>query len=132
MGTQEGMETSRETLAVHETRSRFSGVVQMPCRHLTSRCPDRCNHGGAVAVFDVEEYVRYEKPGHYGDAEAKKFHVKLNDPCQPKDAIVLLESLKGGEKVQLNWNHDYVTRTYENGGSSKSPERPVTLLEVVE
>mmetsp|Transcript_8953 Transcript_8953/g.23449 ORF Transcript_8953/g.23449 Transcript_8953/m.23449 type:complete len:135 (-) Transcript_8953:74-478(-) len=129
---EESKEYSRELLSLHETVSRFAGVVDMPCRHMTSLCPDKCNHGGPVAVFDVEEYRKYEKPGKYGDAQASKFHVKLSDSCQPKSAIECIGTLEKGQMVKLNWNHDYVTCTSSGGKfSSKYPERPITLLEII-
>ena len=38
--------------------------------------------------------------------------------------------LKKGDKVRLEWDHNYVTRT-ENGGESKYPERVITMIEPV-
>ena len=36
-----------------------------------------------------------------------------------------------GDKVRLEWDHNYVTRSEENGGESKYPERVITMIEPV-
>ncbi|KAI9008534.1 flp protein [Hyaloraphidium curvatum] len=96
--------------------------------HMTSLCPDKCGHGGAVAVFKVLGYTNYEKPGKYGDEKQQRFHVKLAGIGAEKNADVVakIKALKPNDKVVLDWNHDYVTR-----GGSKSPERPVVKLEPI-
>ena len=43
--------------------------------------------------------------------------------------VATLATLTPGDRVKLAWNHDYVTTTCEGGGVTKSPERPVVLLE---
>lgn len=117
----------RELLSLHETDAEFIGVVKRPCMHRTALCPDRCDHGGSVAEFKILAYRRYEKPGKYGDERAEKFYVRVrNAKGEPRAEATLLrdiEALKAGDKVRLDWRHEYVTRD-----GSSFPERPVTAL----
>ena len=39
--------------------------------------------------------------------------------------------LSKGDKVRLEWDHNYVTRSENGGGESKYPERVITALEPV-
>ena len=77
-------------------------------------------------------YVHYEKPGEYGDEKTNVYHVKLSDSVASTgltaERRAVLDSLKTGDEVELEWNHDYVTTEYEGGCSSSSPERPITHL----
>ena len=58
-----------------------------------------------------------------GEAYAKEY--AGNDALSiPRGAV------SKGDKVRLEWDHNYVTRS-ENGGESKYPERVITLLELV-
>ncbi len=118
---------SRKVLSVHATDAEFLGVVKRPCMHRTALCPDRCDHGGSVAEFKILAYRSYEKTGEYGDPRATKFFVRVRDARgnPVADAALLrdIEALKAGDKVRLDWRHEYVTR-----GGSSFPERPVTTL----
>ncbi|NP_001267848.1 flp protein [Hydra vulgaris] len=119
--------TTRDLLSLHETVSRFEGIVEQPCFFLTSLCPDNCGHGGSTAVFAIQEYLNYEKPGEYGDPKSEKYHVRLKDSKEAtgltKERLDLLKSLVIGDIVLLSWNHDYV---HKEGCSY--PERPITKL----
>lgn len=128
---------SREvaTLSRHETIATFAGIKRSPCRFLTSLCPDRCGHAGEVALFSINSYISYEKFGQYGDPESTQFHVRVDNnggngsEKQPEGISEKVRALVEGQIVKLSWDHNYVTTTWEGGGSGKSPERPVTLLE---
>ena len=72
------------------------------------------------------EYEAYEKPGQYGDAQQTV--QRFTD--LEGDHAATVSKLTKGDKVRLEWDHNYVTRT-ENGGESKYPERVITLLEPV-
>ena len=72
------------------------------------------------------EYEAYEKPGQYGDAQQTV--QRFTD--LEGDHAATVAKLNKGDKVKLEWDHNYVTRT-ENGGESKYPERVITLLEPV-
>mmetsp|Transcript_10651 Transcript_10651/g.18261 ORF Transcript_10651/g.18261 Transcript_10651/m.18261 type:complete len:125 (+) Transcript_10651:63-437(+) len=122
MGQREDI-AHRQLLSLHETKAVFDGYGEQKCRFRTSLCPDRCGHGGKYAHFVIEEYVKYEKPGEHGDPQGKDFHVMIKDV--PPNIVGNIEGLKQGDKVTLNWNHDYCTTT----GGSKFPERPITKLE---
>ena len=37
-----------------------------------------------------------------------------------------VRGLKAGDYVVLNWHHDYVTKTWPEGGQASGPERPWT------
>jgi hypothetical protein len=121
---------TRQLLSLHETDATFTGLVKQPCRHRTSECPDRCDHGGTVAEFRVDAYRRYEKTGEYGDARTDVYRVRLqNSRGEARLDTALLkriESLKVGDRVRLDWRHDYVT----HAGAS-FPERPITRLDPV-
>ncbi|KAA8493567.1 hypothetical protein FVE85_4704 [Porphyridium purpureum] len=120
---------SRETLSTHSTVSKFAGAEDFPCLFRTSQCPDSCGHGGLVAVFQVDEYLAYNKLGQYGDEKQDKFHIKVSKLDDTVRGIYA--QLKPGDEVLLDWKHDYVTRTTYSGGkdfTSKSPERPITKL----
>ena len=72
------------------------------------------------------EYEAYEKPGQYGDAQQTVQRFTDLDGAH----AATVSKLNKGDKVRLEWDHNYVTRT-ENGGESKYPERVITLLEPV-
>lgn len=132
MGDDEGVEKKRDLLSLHKTNAEFQGKKELQCRHMTMLCPDRCGHGGTIASFKIKDYVHYEKPGEYGDAKSDSFAVKLSDHVAATgltpERRAVLESLAAGEEVALEWRHDYVTVEYEGGGSSSSPQRPITHL----
>lgn len=120
-----------ETLSVHRTLARYEGTVDQPCRFMTSECPNRCDHGGRYAVFAIVEYTDYEKPGKYGDAKQERFLVRvahkdgLPDAETPEALRKVIEGLRPGQVVGLDWAHVYVT---DPASGSKWPERVVTRL----
>lgn len=120
---------SRKVLAVHKTDAEFTGIVNQPCRHRTADCPDKCDHGGAIARFKILAYRSHEKRGEYGEDKVETHAVRLRNTRGEArlDAALLaqIESLKPGAKVELDWTHDYVTR---DGASF--PERPITRLKI--
>ena len=89
-------------------------------RQMLSRHKTTATYGGQV------EYESYEKPGQYGDAQ--QTIQRFTD--LEGDHAATVAKLKKGDKVRLEWDHNYVTRT-ENGGESKYPERVITKLEPV-
>lgn len=129
-------ELDRETLSTHETLAAFEGVKFRRCMGRTALCPDRCSHSGEYATFRIEKYIKYEKPGKYGDAKQKTFSIRVSDfnkkPVGGADRLALIRKLKPGDQVNLSWRHDYVTRGTAAGFKSKSPERPITALERAE
>ena len=130
-----------QLMTSHATVARFAGLQALPCRHLTSLCPDRCGHAGTLAVFDVVRYLHWARePGQqYGDERQARHHVRLGgEPgwgAGARQATLVpgldaaLRALAPGTLVRLDWRHDYVTTVWEGGGSAKGPERPVTRLE---
>ena len=53
------------------------------------------------------------------------------DLCLPRALYrSTIDFTSKGDKVRLEWDHNYVTRS-ENGGESKYPERVITALEPV-
>lgn len=119
-----------ETLSVHRTLARYEGMVDLPCRHLTSECPNRCDHGGRYARFAVVEYTGYEKPRQYGDPKQESFLVRVAhkdgtpDEATPEALRKVIGELSQGQVVGLDWAHVYVT----SPEGSKWPERIVTRL----
>ena len=118
----------RELLSSHDTTAVFRGIREHTCLGRTSLCPDRCGHSGKLATFEILEYRHYEKPGQYGDPKQERFQLLIEDNMGKRkisDAIhAAILALKDGDKVQLKWNHDYVTKD-----RSSFPERTITLLE---
>ena len=97
----------------------------------------RCSSGDNVAsmawkLHAIEqmhpqvEYESYEKPGQYGDAQQTVQRFTDLDGAH----AATVAKLSKGDKVRLEWDHNYVTRS-ENGGESKYPERVITALEPV-
>jgi hypothetical protein len=119
-------ELNRELLSEHETIAKFEGLQTRVCRGRTSACPNRCEHSGKMATFKIVKYTKYSKPGKYGDPKRDVFSVLLSSIKNQPEMIKTIEGLTAGDKVILNWRHDYVTR-----GRSKSPERPITKLEKI-
>lgn len=120
----------REMLSTHETIAEYQGMEYHTCRGRTSLCPQQCGHSGEFAIFKITKYVKYEKPGEYGDAKQETYRIHVTDfhrkPLDKQQAESLAK-LKKGDKVLLNWRHDYVTD--KNG--SKYPERMVTKLQLM-
>ncbi len=123
----------RELLSEHKTVARLVSVQDRTCRGRTALCPDRCGHSGSFANFEIVAYLDYQKPGQYGDPKAANFMFQIEDNHKkPRIAAELakkIADLKPGDYVLLDWRHDYVTKTEPGGGSTSSPERPVTKLE---
>lgn len=122
-----------DVLARLRARVVYAGVQRRKCVHLTSLCPDRCNHARAWASFGVIEWLAYEKPGQYGDDKAATFAVQL-EPVEAgvEHAAGFLDAVAGlepGDGLEIEWLHEYVTTTWVGGGSSKSPIRRVIAWE---
>lgn len=120
----------RELLAKHQTVAEFQGVAYQQCRGLTSLCPDKCGSSGDYASFRILKYVVYEKPGEYGDPKQTEYSFQVVDnmknPKVPAAISGTVASLKKGDFVLLDWQHDYVTKD-----GSSSPERPIQKLEKI-
>lgn len=117
----------RALLASHDTEATFVGLKDHRCMGLTSLCPDQCGDSGKLATFKIVKYLEYKKLGEYGDPKQEEFMVLIEDnrkrpkvPAATRDAVLALQP---GERVHLQWNHDYVTQE-----GSKFPERPVIVL----
>ncbi|MEG1552848.1 MAG: hypothetical protein RR982_01385 [Kiritimatiellia bacterium] len=123
-----------EVLSTHKTDAIYRGTQDQPCRHLTSLCPNRCDHGGKLAKFDIVRYSKYERPGQYGDPRQKQFLLRVaHKDGTPDESLPLalretLSKLTVGQRVELSWKHVYVT----DANGSKFPERIITELETEE
>jgi hypothetical protein len=117
----------RELLSMHETVAVFEGVRAHRCMGRTALCPDNCGDSGTLAVFKIAKYLKYEKPGQYGDAKANRYQFMTADNKGNKkigdEMFKTVSGLKPGDVVLLSWRHDYVT---QNGCSF--PERTVTFI----
>ena len=124
-------DSTRKTLSTHVTIATFEGAQYRLCRGRTARCPQNCGHSGEFARFAIKEYLKYEKPGKYGDAKKKQYLIQISDfhrkPKGDPKTLKTIKGLKEGEKVHLAWNHDYVTRK-----GSSFPERVVKELKKLE
>ncbi|MFM8269645.1 MAG: hypothetical protein ACKN9V_05590, partial [Pseudomonadota bacterium] len=100
-----------EVLSTHRTKAVYEGVRNLPCRHRTSLCPDRCGHARAVAVFRVTEYVAFDKPGKYGDGKTTEFLLPLVEGEEVSaEVLAVAKALSKGDAVRLEWLHEYVTK----------------------
>ncbi len=117
----------RELLSQHETVAVFEGVRVHRCMGRTMLCPDNCGDSGNLAVFKIAKYIKYEKPGQYGDEKAAKYEFMTSDNKGNKkvgeEMFKTVAGLKPGDLVLLSWRHDYVTK-----GGCSFPERTVTFL----
>jgi hypothetical protein len=118
-------------LAEHRVLARYMGSPYHICHGLTSACPEHCGSSGEFATFKIVEYLRYEKPGKYGDAKQKKFTFQVSDfHRNPKGDAKMIEKvreLKEGDLVLLEWHHLYG----EVRPGAFSPIRPVIELRKV-
>lgn len=124
----------RQLLSRHVTVARYAGTHQQTCRGLTTLCPDNCGDSGDYATFTILAYLVYEKPGEYGDPKAESFVFQLQDNKKnakaPPAIAEVVGTLKAGDDVRLDWDHEYVTRT-EGGGSASFPQRPIRRLQKI-
>lgn len=118
----------KEVLAVNEVIATYMGPRHIPCMFRTALCPNHCDHAHDVYVFKINEYVKYEKLGKYGDDQETEF---LWDSRASSDTNKLhpeylqkVKDLEIGQMVKINWNHFYITD--ENGAY---PERSVIYFE---
>ena len=120
----------RELLAKHQTVAQFDGVEYHRCLGMTTLCPDKCGSSGDMASFRIHKYLAYEKPGQYGDEKQKQYSFLVEDNMKnlkvPEAIRDTVKSLKKGDLVLLDWQHDYVTKD-----GSSSPERPIKKLEKI-
>jgi hypothetical protein len=121
----------RQLLANHETLAVFDDMNYRLCMGRTSACPKACGNSGEFASFTIKKYLKYEKPGQYGDPEQKVFLVQVSDydrkPKGDPKILKIVNGLKKGDYVLLSWHHDYVTRN-----RASSPERPIVKLESID
>lgn len=128
---QEKEQSSRKTtlLSSHMTIARFDGLKDHQCRGLTTLCPDKCGDSGKLAAFTITKYLKYTKPGEYGDPEQKNFMIMYENTLGKSQLTPeekeLVTTLKPGDPVLLCWNHNYVT---DEATGSSYPERPITVL----
>lgn len=119
-----------EVLAEHRTVARYEGITEQPCSFMTAQCPNECDHGGSFATFAIERYIDYRQCSAFGDPKQETFALRLllkggtRAPETSPALVRIIEDLKKGEKVELNWVHLY--RSTENG---HFPERLITHLE---
>lgn len=133
-----GTTETRELLSRHSTIATYAGTEEQRCRFRTALCPDKCGHGSTVARFDIVEYLAYEQPASdkpvTTDGRKTVFHVRVKGgrggDIASEAVKKTIEGLTVGDKVKLDWDHEYVTATAANGTASKFPERPVRKLEL--
>ena len=114
---------SREMLSRHKTTATYQGQEEGR-ESMLKVFPPRPNK--MWETFHIVAYESYEKPGQYGDAQQT---IQRFTDLEGAHAATV-SKLNKGDKVRLEWDHNYVTRS-ENGGESKYPERVITLLEPV-
>ena len=117
-----------DVLCINEVKATFTEKKHFPCRFRTALCPDRCNHAKDAAVFKIDEYLKYEKPGQYGDDKKDNFTWDLNPTADSNklhpEYLEIVKGLQPGDKVRINWTHFYI---HDDNGAH--PERSVTFFE---
>ncbi len=121
-----------EELASNTVTAIYESIVELPCRHLTSDCPDRCDHAQRIARFRVVENEAYSRPGEYGDdklepGQALAVDMKNDVEGQEPAVQALVQSLRPGDAVRLTIRHYYVKTD-----AAHYPVRPVTFIERIE
>mmetsp|Transcript_22209 Transcript_22209/g.69549 ORF Transcript_22209/g.69549 Transcript_22209/m.69549 type:complete len:120 (+) Transcript_22209:187-546(+) len=114
---------SRELLSAHSTTATFEGFVEGK-ESMLKVLPPRPNK--QWATFKIVEYLSYEKPGSYGDEQKADAQFTEFDEA----TAATIAALEKGQRVRLDWAHNYVTRV-EGEGTSKYPERVITKLEAL-
>ena len=119
------MSATFDVLSHHDAICEFVEIRHIPCRFRTSLCPDRCNHASDVAVFKVLEYKEYEKKGEYGDEKKEQIFCEVKKPVLEQDPAIAQQcmNLKPGQKVQLVYDHIYVSKE-----GAHFPVRPVKSI----
>ena len=118
-------EAQRDLMYGYKSVATFKECYHQPCRFRTSMCPDKCGHATNIYKFHLDS-LTVEK-----GENASKFVTPIEQGTEhligEKELGTFLEvaeSLQAGDKVNLAWNHDYVTTQ----GGSKYPDRPVVAL----
>lgn len=119
----------RETMFIYASTATFAGSRHQPCRFMTAQCPNDCGHATTVYQFSLEALTVTGNP----DSKNAKW---VTPVAEGTDLLVgeadfhewlsVAKGLSEGNKVQLEWKHDYVTV-----GGSSGPDRPVTKLDLV-
>jgi arylsulfatase A-like enzyme len=113
----------KQVLSRHVTVATFKGKEYRLCRGRTSRCPKTCGQSGEFAVFSIEGYIEYEKPGKYGDPMKKTFRFQVSDfdrkPLEGSPGARTVSSMKAGDYARLEWNHEY---------DGSMPSRPLRVV----
>jgi hypothetical protein len=122
-----------QVLSTHHTIAEYMGIVHVPCRHLTSLCPDRCTHAFDAGQFKILSYEQFEKPGAEGDEQQTLFIARLDSNEEARmdyqfpEFASIVQNLVPGQKVKLYWEH--VCMTDET--RSRWPARPIRSIEIV-
>ena len=122
-----------DLLASNTVVAHYLGTIEVPCRHMTADCPDKCGHGTKAARFRVLQNEDYQLTGKYGDDKITPGSILMVDIKKPTpgqdDAAVFefLDTIKVGDKVRLTQKHYYAEI-----GRTLTPVRPITAIEKVQ
>lgn len=122
----EGKELERKTLSVHKTLAEYKG--QYIDKHMLWRGgEDDVRYPPTIyEEFTIEEYLSYQKLEAMCDKKQNMMSFKVSE--QKKDIVSNLEDLVVGDKVFLEWNHDYI-KVIVNGIESSFPVRVILSAE---
>lgn len=120
-----------DMLATNTVVAQYVDTVDLPCRFMTTLCPDHCDHPTRLARFRVVTNENYEKPGKYGDEKMEAddivtVDVKKDILGQAPEIAARIADLKPGDKVRLTITHYYVQQ-----GQGQFPVRPAIGLELL-
>ena len=121
-----------EVMYAYECTAAFVALQHRPCHFRTSDCPDLCGHATdvlAVKLIHVNA-VKNEHSKHVQwvtPVEAGEDHF-VDLKGLSADLLKVARELKDGDKIAINWEHQYVTNIEESGGRASGPEYHVTHL----
>lgn len=127
------MPAKADLLATNTVRAHYLGTLDIPCRHRTADCPDKCDHATKVARFRVLQNQNYQKLGEYGDDKMEPGSIVMVDIKKPtpgqEDKLLFsfIGKLQVGATVRFTQAH-----YYGDFGHALLPFRPVTHIEVEE
>ena len=90
------MPEKADLLAENTVVAQYMGLLDIPCRHMTADCPDKCDHATKVARFRVLKNENYRLVGKYGDDKmepASMLMVDVKKPTPGQDDAAVLRRL---------------------------------------
>ncbi len=124
------MAEQRDRIYTYTSTASFLAKRHLPCRHMTSECPNNCGHAKDVFAFRLDHLNVHENkdsPSLQWCTPVEQGSEHMVPSCDLEKFSSVANLLIPGDKVKLDWNHDYVT-----AGGCSCPQRPVVTLAKVD